>query len=65
MPILVHHGYEGALLYLNKTKEGGFLEGFLICKRGGEGTKMSHLLFVDNTLILCDVSKEHMEHLCW
>ena len=29
------------------------------------GVEVSHLLFVDDTLILCDANKENLEYLCW
>ena len=29
------------------------------------GVKVSHLLFVDDTLILCVANKENLEYLCW
>lgn len=48
---------------LNRTKERGFIAGFLVRGRGGVGLEVSHLLFVDDILILSDVRKEHIEHL--
>ncbi|RVW32631.1 putative methyltransferase PMT13 [Vitis vinifera] len=43
-----------ALNYLLKrAKEGGFLPGWKIRGRGREGVEVSHLLFVDDTLVLC------------
>lgn len=47
---------------LNRTKERGFIAGFLVRGRG-VGLEVSHLLFVDDTVILSDVRKEHIEHL--
>ena len=32
---------------------------------GEEVMAVSHLLFVDNTLLFCDLSKEHVEVLSW
>ena len=32
---------------------------------GKEVMAVSHLLFVDNTLLFCDLSKEHVEVLSW
>ena len=48
---------------LKKVKERGFIEGFLVSGRGDEGLKVSHMLFANDTLILYDATKEHMEHL--
>lgn len=50
---------------LIRAKEGGFIAGFLVRVRGGMGLEVSHLLFADATLILCDDRKEHKEHLNW
>ena len=40
--------------------ERGFRVGFLASGRGGVGMIVFYLLFVDDTLILCD-SNEHLE----
>ena len=51
---------------LVRAKEGGFFfYGFIVRGRDGEGMDVSHLLFVDNTLIFCDASKENLEYLSW
>lgn len=50
---------------LFRAKEGGFIAGFSVRGRGGKGLEVSHLLFADATLILCDDRKEHKEHLNW
>lgn len=49
---------------LCRAKKGGFLAGFS-ADGGGEDMEVSHLLFADDMLILCDASKEHKEHLSW
>lgn len=36
---------------LVKAQEGGFLLGFKVRGRGGEGEKIYHLLFVDDTIV--------------
>ena len=50
---------------LKKVMERGFNQGFLASRRGDVGTVVSHLLFVDDTLISCDSNKEHLEVLSW
>ena len=50
---------------LRSAVDGGFV---LACKarsRGGEGVKVSHLLFVDDTLVFCGASKEQLLYLSW
>lgn len=36
---------------LVRAQEGGFLSGFKVRGRGGEGEKIYHLLFVDDTIV--------------
>ena len=50
---------------LKRALQGGFLEGFMAGGRGGESVVVSHILFVDGTLVFCDASKEHVEVLSW
>lgn len=49
----------------NREKEGGFIVRFSVRRRGGEFIEVLDLLFVDDTLILCDTDKKHMEYLNW
>ena len=61
-----HYVHEDSLSHvLDKANEGGFSVGFLVGKREGEKEEVSQLLFVDDTIILCDVCKEKLEHLSW
>ena len=52
------------LSYLfSRAKESGFINGFLVRGKSGVGVEVSHLLFANNSLILCDASKENLEFL--
>ena len=39
---------------IEKGKQGGFISGFKIEGKGEEGIQVSHLLFVDDTLLFCE-----------
>ena len=43
---------------LKKTKEGGLLWGFHVGPVNTVGIRLSHLLFVDDTILFCDASRE-------
>ncbi|RVW69709.1 hypothetical protein CK203_060610 [Vitis vinifera] len=48
-----------------KAQEGGFISGFTIGERGGDGEEISHLLFANDTIIFCKASQQQVTHLCW
>ena len=41
---------------LRRVISGGFLSGWRVRDRSGEGLQISHLLFADDTLVFCDES---------
>ena len=43
----------------------GFLSPCSVRGRKGEGVQVSHLLFVDDTLIFCEAKEEQLTYLCW
>ena len=43
---------------LTRAKSGGFISRFKVGWKGKEGMEVSHLLFVDGTLIFCDVNHD-------
>ena len=45
---------------LSSARNGGFISGFKVGGRGREGLIVSHLLFVDDTLIFCDADVEQL-----
>ena len=52
-------------LLIDKAKRGGFLSGYNIRSINGEVTNVSHLLFVDDTLIFCKDLDDEMLYLSW
>ena len=45
---------------LKKTEDGGFIQGFLMGPVNYTGIRVSHLLFVDDTILFCDASREQI-----
>lgn len=48
-----------------KAKEGGFISGFSIGKRSSGLVEVTHLLYVDNTIIFCETNVEQLRYLNW
>ena len=45
---------------LKKTEDGGFIQGFLVGPVNSTGIHVSHLLFVYDTILFCDASREQI-----
>ncbi|RVX18253.1 hypothetical protein CK203_006485 [Vitis vinifera] len=50
---------------LRRAISGGFLYGWRVRGRSGQGTPISHLLFADDTLVFCEESLDQMTYLSW
>ena len=45
---------------LKKTEENNLIRGFHVGVANSAGVRISHLLFVDNTILFCDASREQL-----
>ena len=50
---------------MRRAISGGFLSGWRVRGKGGEGILISHLLFVDDTLVFCEESQDQLTYLSW
>ena len=48
-----------------KANDGRFLLGWHVSGGGGEGVEISHLLFIDDTLMFCELSHDQLTYLSW
>ncbi len=48
---------------LRRTEEAGLIHGFKAGKELVSGLSISHLLFVDDTIVFCDVDPDQLSHL--
>ena len=56
--VLIMEAFSGLIA---KAEEGGFIMDFKVVARGGEGVQVSHLLFVDDTLLFCEDNKDQLK----
>ena len=57
-PLLLFLIMEFLSRILKKTEEGGFIQGFHVCLVNSTGICVSHLLFVEDTILFNDASRE-------
>ena len=58
-------GMEALSYLIAKAVEGGFLFGYRIRGREGDGLTVSHLLYVDDTILFCQPKRGQMAYLSW
>ena len=64
-PYLFVLGMEVLSALIRRVVEGGFISGCRLRGREGMEMNVSHLLFVDDTIIFYEARKEHLTHLGW
>ena len=64
-PIFVCLGMEVFSILVEKASTKGFLSGHKFVGRSEESLQISHLLFVDDTLVLCKDSEDQLSSLYW
>ena len=62
-PYLFMIGMEALSILLKHAIEGNFLSGSRVEIRGGEGEAISHLFYVDDTLLFCEPNKDQLKFL--
>ena len=50
---------------ITRAVEGGFISWCSIWQGRGQAVNISHLLFVDDTVVFCEAKKEYLMHLTW
>ena len=50
---------------LKRAMEGNFISGYKFVGRGGGELIISHLLYVDDTVLFCDANPEQLMYLGW
>ena len=64
-PFLFVIAMEALSCLLKKAKVGNFLLGWRVSGRSGDGVDISHLLFVDDTLVLCKLNQDQLTYSNW
>ena len=64
-PYLFVIGMEALSRLLNRAVDGNYLSGSKIADRDGVGSVISHLLYVDDTLLFCGANKDQLKYLSW
>ncbi|WKA06598.1 hypothetical protein VitviT2T_024493 [Vitis vinifera] len=50
---------------ISKADEKGFIRGFRVMRRNGEGASVSHLLFTDDTILFCEDNRNQLVFWKW
>ena len=64
-PYLFVIGMEALICLLNRTIDGNYLSGTKIVDGRGEELVISHLLYVDDTLLFCKADNDELKFISW
>ena len=64
-PYLFVIGIGALSCLINRAVSGGLLTGCRVKGKDGEGVQLTHLLYVDDTLIFYDAFEDQLAHLSW
>ena len=64
-PYLFVLGMEALSILIDKAVRGGFLSGFKLRGIDGDEVQITHLIFMDDTLMFCKDSSDQLVHLSW
>ena len=64
-PHLFFIGMEALNSLIKRVVSGGFLSSCRVKGRGGDGVQISHLMFTDDMLVVCEASQNQMTYLSW
>ena len=62
-PYLFVMGMEVLDVLIRRAVEGGYLSGCILWGGSRTSLNISHLFFVDDTIVFCEASKEQVSHL--
>ena len=65
LPYIFVIGMEALSYLIKKAVSGGYLTGYRVKGRGDRGVQLTHLLYVDDTLVFYETSEEQLAHLSW
>ncbi|RVW54131.1 hypothetical protein CK203_092200 [Vitis vinifera] len=61
LSVLEKMGFGPKCSLIARAEEKGFIRGFKVMGRSGEGIYVSHLLFADDTLLFCEDNRDQLE----
>lgn len=64
-PLSLCSEHEAVSILLQRAKTGGFISGCTLKEQGGNNLRIFHLLFMDDTIVFCEVLENQLFYLSW